>query len=208
MISSLDNDAYVLLLTNDVQAVVASGVQCLIVQSSSYSLPENNETTVIRPSKGSGCAIVDRSTKDLKDAATRIAQAKFAYGGISPFAPEFVLVHEVVKSEFLRELFAAISQYFPDNIPVKDQEEFARLAYVQNQLTSSKTGYGRVIMSGNGSGSDSQSVAPVVIEGDRRRGTELYRLVGNTPMLPIFSTRSLDDAINYSTTLYVLVLTL
>ena len=205
MVATLDNDAYALVQvpsTSDLQALTGLSVQCLIVQSPTHTFPETSETAVVRPFKGSSCAIIDRSCKNLKDAATRIAQAKYLYGSASPFAPTFVLVHEVVKSEFLRELLGAVSQYFPENISVSDKDEFARLSETQSQLTSSKAGYGRVVMSGNGTGFDSQSVAPVVIEGDRRKGAELCKLVANAPVLPIFATRSLDDAIDFSAILY------
>lgn len=201
---TLDNDAYALVqipesLQDYEQSLPEPSVQCIILQSNTYTSPEN--VVEVRPFNGHSCAIVDRSCKNIKRAATQIAQAKFVYEGGSPFAPAYVLVHEAVKSEFLREFLAAISQYFPDNIPIKDKEAFAKLTDVQSQLMSSKVRYGRVVMSGNGSGSEEQSIAPVVIEGDRRRGSELCVLVENKPILPIFSTRSLDDAIDYAATL-------
>jgi aldehyde dehydrogenase (NAD+) len=199
----LDNDAYALIQLPSLQDynhdLLGPSVQCAILQSDSYISPKI--CVEVRPFNGYSCAIVDRSCKNIKRAAAQIAQAKFVYEGSSPFAPAFVLVHEAVKSEFLREFLAAISQYFPENIPIKDKDAFVRLTDIQSRLTSSKAGYGSVVMSGNGSGSEHQSVAPVVIEGDRRRGSELCVLVENKPILPIFSTRSLDDAIDYTATL-------
>jgi acyl-CoA reductase-like NAD-dependent aldehyde dehydrogenase len=199
----LDNDAYALIQLPSLQDydhdLLGPSVQCTILQSDSYVSPKS--CVEVRPFNGYSCAVVDRSCKNIKRAATQIAQTKFAYEGGSPFAPAFVLVHEAVKSEFWRELLAAISQYFPENIPIKDKDAFARLTDIQSRLTSSKAGYGRVVMSGNGSGSEHQSVAPVVIEGDRRQGSELCVLVEHKPILSIFSTRSLDDAIDYTATL-------
>jgi aldehyde dehydrogenase (NAD+) len=146
---------------------------------------------------------VDRSCANLKSAASEIAQIKFLQGGKSPFAPSFVLVHEIVKAEFLREFLTAITKYFPENIPV-NKEEYEELSDLQSRLGSSKAGYGRIVMSGNTSSAETVQleVAPMVIDGDRRRGAELCKLVGDTPILPIFSIRSLDDAIDYASEMY------
>ncbi|ORY71829.1 Aldehyde/histidinol dehydrogenase [Pseudomassariella vexata] len=51
-------------------------------------------------------AIVDR-TADLQVAAKAITQARFSFGGTSPYAPDLVLVNEFVKEEF----FEACSKY-------------------------------------------------------------------------------------------------
>jgi aldehyde dehydrogenase (NAD+) len=147
---------------------------------------------------------VDRSCANLKSAASEIAQIKFLQGGKSPFAPSFVLVHEVVKAEFLREFLTAITKYFPENIPLNHKEEYEELSELQRRLANSKAGYGRIVMSGNTNAAETAQleVAPLVIDGDRRRGAELCKLVGDAPILPIFSIRSLDDAIDYASEMY------
>lgn len=204
MIAGLDKDAYALLSvqsTDDLRDVVGPSIQFLILQTiANYQLPEKISATTIvqRPFSGNSFAVVDRTCKDLRSAAARIAQAKFVYGSCSSFAPTFVLVHEAVKHEFMRELLAGISECFPENISVKNEEELARFEDIQAQMTSSNARYGRIVMSGSLGGSSGQFVAPTVVEGDRRRGGELVKLLRNTPNLPIFAIRSLEDAIYYS----------
>ena len=51
-------------------------------------------------------AIVDR-TADIQAAAKAITNARFSFGGTSPYAPDLVLVNEYVKQEF----FEACSKY-------------------------------------------------------------------------------------------------
>jgi hypothetical protein len=208
MVSNLDNDAYAAIelpSSEHIHKITGASVQCLVLQSSYPVVSENrNSTKILRPIPVRAFAVVDRSCTNLKSAAAEIAQIKFLYGGTSPFAPAFVLVHEVFKAEFLREFLTAITKYFPENIPVNGKEKFERLSEVQTRLTSSKAGYGRILMSGNTSSPDTVQleVPPMVIDGNRTRGSELCEMAENAPILPIFSIRSLDDAIDYASNMY------
>ena len=209
LVFNLDNDAYATIelpSSEHIHKITGPSIQCLVLQSSYRLISENHSSTkILRPIAGRAFAVVDRSCTNLKSAASEVAQIKFLYGGTSPFAPAFVLVHEVIKAEFLREFLAAITKYFPENIAVNGKEEFKRLRDVQTRLTSSKSGYGRVVMSGNTSSADAISleVLPLVIDGDRRCGSDLCAMAKNAPILPIFSVRSLDDAIDYTSHMYI-----
>jgi aldehyde dehydrogenase (NAD+) len=206
LVSNLDNDAYATIelpSSDHIHKITGPSIQCLVLQSSYPLISENHSTTkILRPIAGRAFAVVDRSCTNLRSAASELAQIKFLYGGTSPFAPAFVLVHEVVKAEFLREFLTAITKYFPENIAV-NCKEFERLSDVQTRLTSS-SGYGRVVMSGNTGSVDAVplEVSPIVIDGDRRRGSELCEMAENAHILPIFSVRSLDDAIDYASNMY------
>jgi len=201
--AQLDNDAYTTIdfVSNEHLPALASEVQCVVTQTPSTDL-DLGSTKSLRPQVGHSFTVVDRSCENVKAAASQIANAKFLSGGISAFAPSFVLVHEVVEAEFTRELFAATGQSF-DSISVS-KEEYDRITDIQTRLTSSKTRYGRVVMSGNSRDSgdkDVNKVGPVVIVGNRSQGAELCALTSKSPVLPVFSVRSLDDAIDYGSSL-------
>lgn len=201
MVNYLDNDAYasVEFISHEHLQTVAAKVQSTVIQTPYLDL---HSAKVLRPQVGHSFAVVDRSCQNIKGAASQIANGKFLHGGISAFAPSFVLVHEVVEEEFMRELFTATGQSF-DALSVS-KDEYDRITDIQNRLTSSKTRYGRVVMSGNSretGDKDINEVAPVVIVGNRNRGIELCALTPRSPILPIFSVRSLDDAIDFGSSL-------
>jgi aldehyde dehydrogenase (NAD+) len=209
LVFNLDNDAYATIelpSSEHIHKITGPSIQCLVLQSSYPLISENhNSTKILRPMAGRAFAVIDRSCTNLKSAASELAQIKFLNGGTSPFAPTFVLVHEIINAEFLREFLIAIKKYFPENIAVNGKDEFERLSDVQTRLTSSKSGYGRVVMSGNicSAAAVPLEVSPIVIDGDRRCGSELCEMAKNVPILPIFSVRSLDDAIDYASNMYI-----
>ena len=201
--AQLDNDAYAAIdfVSNEHRHTLAAEVQCVVAQRPSTDLDVESKKS-LRPQVGHSFAVVDRSCENIKAAASQIASAKFLYGGISAFAPSFVLVHEVVEAEFMRELFGATGQSL-DNISVS-KEDYDRITDIQTRLTGSKTRYGRVVMSGNSRESgdkEANEVAPVIIVGNRSQGVELCALTSKSPVLPVFSVRSLDDAIDYGSSL-------
>jgi aldehyde dehydrogenase (NAD+) len=203
-VSQLDNDSYVAIpnvSVEEIQKFASSAFQGVVLPSASQAFVESWGVRIIRPHGGRSFAVVDRSCSNLKYAASRIAQAKFLYGGSSPFSPAFVLVNEWVKPEFMRELFAAISQYFPQDIAVS-ADEYANISEIQKRLTSGKANYGRVVMSGYSGNKrgDRQEVGPMILEAERTRGSELVSMTTNAPILPVFSVRSLDDAIDLGNT--------
>ena len=98
----------------------------------------------------------------------------------------------------MRELFAAGCQRL-DSISVNN-EDYDRITDVQTRLTSSNARFGQIVMSGNSRESvqkDVNEVSPVLITGNRMQGAELCAITSKTPVLPIFSVRSLDDAIDF-----------
>jgi aldehyde dehydrogenase (NAD+) len=203
-VSQLDNDSHVAIpdvSVEEIQKFASSAFQGVVLPSASQAFAESSGVRIIRPHGGRSFAVVDRSCSNLKYAASRIAQAKFLYGGSSPFSPAFVLVNEWVKPEFMRELFAAISQYFPQDIAVS-ADEYANISEIQKRLTGGKANYGRVVMSGYSGNKcgDGQGVGPMILEAERTRGSELVSMTTNAPILPVFSVRSLDDAIDLGNT--------
>lgn len=73
---------------------------------SSSPSPLSSASPLSSPSSLRTLAIVDR-TANLDSAAQAITSARFAYAGMSPYAPDLVLVNEYVKKDF----FEACSRY-------------------------------------------------------------------------------------------------
>ena len=196
--STLDNDAYAMAecaSESDIWDLMNGDIQCLIHPSSPRKPREGTEVQILQSGPIASCAIVDRSCTDLRVAATRIAQVKFLYGSASPFSPSLVLVHEVVKAAFLRELIAAISQYSPEDIAITDKKRFNDALAT---ISKAEANVGRVVLSGGSGYVEKDSVAPILVDASRESGVRLCELAKGIPLLPAFSTRSLDDAIDLS----------
>lgn len=59
-----------------------------------------NSNQVVSPAQERVIAVVDR-TANLQEAAEALVNARFSFGGRSPYAPDIVLVNEFVKKNFL-----------------------------------------------------------------------------------------------------------
>ncbi|KAF1984848.1 ALDH-like protein [Aulographum hederae CBS 113979] len=70
-----------------------------VLQSRSVREPGFHQ--VVSPTESRVITIVDRSA-DVEVAAQALVNARFAFGGSSPYAPDLVLVNEFVKTDFLR----------------------------------------------------------------------------------------------------------
>lgn len=80
-------------------------VDCTLVdQTSTASCSRTNE--LLSPTEARTIAIVDRTT-DIDKAARDIVTARFGFQGMSPYAPDIVIVNEFVKPQF----FAACTRY-------------------------------------------------------------------------------------------------
>ncbi|KAG3184032.1 hypothetical protein PC129_g25319, partial [Phytophthora cactorum] len=84
-------------------AVLSSAI--LVDQTSKSSSPSLT-TQLLSATQHRAIAVVDR-TADLDAAARAITAARFGFGGMSPYAPDLVLVNEYVKKDF----FEACSRY-------------------------------------------------------------------------------------------------
>lgn len=72
-----------------------------VVQDGVEGTPKINQ--IVSTPKALTFAVVDR-TANLDNAARALVNARFAFGGRSPYAPDVVLVNEFVKKDFLQAL--------------------------------------------------------------------------------------------------------
>ncbi|KAH6892057.1 Aldehyde/histidinol dehydrogenase [Thelonectria olida] len=100
--NALDPNVFCITSTITDAAILSSST--LVDQTSSAS--SSLTTQLLSSSSHRAVAVVDR-TADLDAAARAITAARFSFGGMSPYAPDLVLVNEYVKKDF----FEACSRY-------------------------------------------------------------------------------------------------
>ncbi|MFC7365363.1 MULTISPECIES: aldehyde dehydrogenase [Bhargavaea] len=142
---------------------------------------------------GKSPAIVDQ-TADLRTAAERIAWAKFTNAGQTCVAPDYCLVHQSVKDEFLEELKEAIRGFYgvdpaqsPDYARIVDERQFDRLREMIDEER------GRVVTGGQ-MNRDTLYIQPTVVDsppaGNRVMEEEIFG-----PILPVYGYFSLAAVI-------------
>lgn len=141
---------------------------------------------------GKSPVILDESA-DIKIAARRIIWGKTLNAGQTCVAPDYLLVHESVKKEFIKELKRSIKEFYGENI--LENKDFGRIVNerhfnrLKNILESENIIYG-----GKTSESD-RFIEPTLIEISSWDSASMAEeLFG--PILPIMTYNNLDEAIN------------
>jgi aldehyde dehydrogenase (NAD+) len=139
---------------------------------------------------GKSPVIVDR-TANLADAARKLAWGKFFNCGQVCVAPDYLLVDETVKKEFLELLRSSVEALGEASRGILVNERHA--ARVRRLVDSALAGGAEVFLGGGGSG---RHVEPTI----------LTNVSGNTPLmqeeifgpvLPVVSYRSLEEAYEF-----------
>lgn len=152
-----------------------------------------NATPVILELGGKCPVIVDRSA-DVRLAAKRVAWGKTLNAGQTCIAPDYLLIHEEVKAEFVEEFKRAL---------VELHGEDARLSKHYVRMVSDKafervSGYlreGRVLVGGRIDASD-RYIEPTLLDNvsldSAVMTTEIFG-----PVLPVLTIKSIDEAIAF-----------
>jgi aldehyde dehydrogenase (NAD+) len=141
---------------------------------------------------GKSPCIVDRDI-DLDVAAKRICSGKFINAGQTCIAPDYLLVHEQIKTAlldrmkfFIHEFYGADPKLSADFPRIVNEKHFLRLAELM--------GAGNIIAGGQ---TDRRSlyIAPTIIDdiawGDPIMGTEIFG-----PILPVLEYNHLSEAVS------------
>ena len=138
---------------------------------------------------GKSPCIVERGA-DLSLAAKRIAWGKFLNAGQTCVAPDFVLVRQELKEEFLMELRGWIRKFYgdepvenPDYPWIVNEREYSRLAKL--------SGNGRLAAGGERN-PDRFCIAPTVIDGIGWDDPLMEREIFG-PILPVLGFQSPED---------------
>jgi aldehyde dehydrogenase (NAD+) len=155
-----------------------------------YQAAAKNLTPVILELGGKSPAIVTRHS-NLKDTAKRLTWAKFLNSGQTCVAPDYVLVDETVKNEFLTHLKDHIAKFdysFDNNnyVQIINERNFHRLAEL---IDPAKVYYG------GETDLQKRYIAPTIVTDvtfdDKIMADEIFG-----PILPVLSYTDLNDAIS------------
>ncbi|GAA5129589.1 aldehyde dehydrogenase family protein [Haloechinothrix salitolerans] len=141
---------------------------------------------------GKSPVIITRNA-DIEVAARRIAWVKLMNSGQICIAPDYVLVEDVVREEFVDALVATIRKFRADQesptTPIVNARQFQRLAGLLE--TSDGT-----VACGGGSDPDTLGIEPTVLVDPSPDSPVMADEIFG-PILPVLTVDSLDDAIAF-----------
>lgn len=152
-----------------------------------------NATPVILELGGKCPVIVDRSA-DVRLAAKRVAWGKTLNAGQTCIAPDYVLIHEDVKAEFVEEFRHALVELHGEDAQLS--KHYVRM--VSDKAFERVSGYlreGRVLVGGRVDASD-RYIEPTLLDNvlldSAVMTTEIFG-----PVLPVLTIKSIDEAIAF-----------
>lgn len=142
---------------------------------------------------GKSPVIVDESS-NLKIAANRIIWGKTINAGQTCVAPDYIVVHESVKKEFVKELKNSIEKFYGEDI--LNNKDFGRIVNERhfNRLKNILEEEKENIIYGGKNNKDERFIEPTLIETSSWKSPSMSEeLFG--PILPIITYNNLDEAI-------------
>ncbi|MDR7857041.1 aldehyde dehydrogenase [Tissierella sp.] len=140
---------------------------------------------------GKSPAIVDKNT-NLDLAAKRLTTAKYYNAGQTCVAPDYLLVHEDVKEDFLKIMIKYIKDFFGDN--PRESKDLGRI--INEKRFDVLKGFldeGHVIVGGE-SNREEKYIAPTIIDGiDLDSAIMQEEIFG--PILPVMTYKDTDQII-------------
>lgn len=142
---------------------------------------------------GKSPCIVDADI-DLETASRRIAWGKFINAGQTCIAPDYVLVDQAIKPQFLEQLKARIHEFFGDN--PADSPDFARIISDKHfHRLSNLLPYGEAVAGGTADATD-RYIAPTVLDKPALDSPLMQEEIFG-PILPVLEYDKLEDAIAF-----------
>lgn len=152
-----------------------------------------NLTPVTLELGGKSPVIIDASA-NIKVAARRVAWGKWLNAGQTCVAPDYVLVDEKVKQQFIDQLQVAITEFYGNNPHQSDS--YARIVSDRHftRLTA-LLGDGKAVVGGENI-ADERYIAPTVLDNVALSSQVMTEEIFG-PILPIISVSSTEEAIRY-----------
>ncbi|MDL2211622.1 aldehyde dehydrogenase family protein [Erysipelotrichaceae bacterium OttesenSCG-928-M19] len=188
-VTSFDNGKYDLqeLLTLDFDLIFFTGSQQvgqIVLEKAALNL-----TPVILELGGKSPCIVDKDA-NLTMSAKRIIWGKLTNAGQTCIAPDYLLLHEAIKDEFIKRLISEIKKqygneafYSSDYGRIINEKSFLRLEAYLNE---------NQIIYGGSTIKDELYIEPTLIEVTNLKSKIMQEEIFG-PMLPIITFSSLDD---------------
>lgn len=142
---------------------------------------------------GKSPVIVDESA-NIKEAARRIIWGKTANAGQTCVAPDYVVVHEIVKDELIREMKNALTEYYGEDIEKNDS--FGRIVNgrhfnrIKAMIEKDKDG----IVFGGHWNEEERYIEPTLIEISSENAATMQEEIFG-PVLPIMTYKNLDSIV-------------
>lgn len=155
-------------------------------------------TSVTLELGGKSPTIIHESTK-LKAAISNLVWGKFLNNGQTCIAPDYVLVHESIKDEFIQAFKAKVLEYYSEN--PKDSKSFSRVVNTKHfqrlvaAIENAKTN-NAVIELGGDYDDNSNYIAPTLISNLKEDATLLNEEIFG-PILPVKTYKTIDEVVDY-----------
>ena len=143
---------------------------------------------------GGKCPVIVDKSADVRLAAKRVAWGKSLNAGQTCIAPDYVLVHEAVKSEFIGEFRRAMTELHGDDAQLS--KHYVRL--VSNKAFERVSGYlsdGRVVAGGRVDATD-RYIEPTLLDDVSPDSAVMTNEIFG-PVLPMITIKSVDEAIAF-----------
>ncbi|GAK90482.1 aldehyde dehydrogenase [Nonlabens ulvanivorans] len=158
-----------------------------------YQAAAKNLTPVTLELGGKNPCVVHESAQ-LKIAARRIVWGKFLNAGQTCIAPDYLLVHESVKLEFIKHVKAEIINFFGEN-PM-ESSDFPRIIRDQHFEKLVDMLKDQHILTGGTHDINSLYIAPTLLDEPSRESTVMQQEIFG-PILPIISYKTKGDLIEW-----------
>lgn len=141
---------------------------------------------------GKSPAIVDESA-DIKAAAQRIIWGKTVNAGQTCVAPDYLMVHESVKEELIKEMKLVVQSFYSSSM--EKSQDFGRIVNERHfqRLTSILEKDKDLIIYGGLINPDTRYIEPTLLEATWKSASMEDEIFG--PILPILTYDNLADAI-------------
>lgn len=136
---------------------------------------------------------------NLKAAVKNIVWGKFLNNGQTCIAPDYILIHESIKSAFIKAFKAQVIQYYSED--PKTSSDYSRIVNTKHfkrlveAIEDATTKNANMELGGN-SDAESNYIAPTLMS-ELSEDTTLMNEEIFGPILPIKTFRSTDEVINY-----------
>ena len=147
---------------------------------------------------GGKCPVVIDSSANLKDAADKISSIKFMNSGQTCVAPDFILIDQTVKDQFINTLKESVESQYGNIDSIHQNKDYGRIvnkdhsSRLDTLLRQSINGGSKLALGGN-SDVDDLFISPTIIETNFDDALMKEEIFG--PILPVIKYNNYNDAL-------------
>jgi aldehyde dehydrogenase (NAD+) len=153
----------------------------------------NHLTPVILELGGKSPCIVDQHT-NIKQTARKVAWGKFMNAGQTCIAPDYVMVHQSIKEEFVKALISVIEDFYGKK--AIESDHYARIINQRHFQRLTKYLEGANVVYGGQLEAKECFISPTIIDQPDLNSPLMSEEIFG-PLLPIIAFNELEEAISY-----------